>query len=125
MSGDVILGYWSQDTSHSSSHHRNGNVISDDENIGLSVGGGRGGYRSLETRHSSSRIFEFIIVGIKLVTMAEVNILLKIPDNIPISPISATIAQQQSASQDTKRNPRQRTVSVDQRQSQQSLQPLD
>ena len=84
MSGDVILGYWSQDTSHSSSHHRNGNVISDDENIGLSVGDGRGGYRSLETRHFSSRNVEFIIVGIKLVTMADVDILLKIPDNIPI-----------------------------------------
>ena len=54
MSGDGNLGYHSQDTSHSSSHHFNDGGISDDASLGVSVVDGRCEYRSLETIHFPS-----------------------------------------------------------------------
>ena len=57
MSGEGSLIYWFRDTSHSSSHHRNDGGIFDDESIGVSVGNGRRGHRSLDNTQSSSRNF--------------------------------------------------------------------
>ena len=81
MSGDIIIGYCSRETSYSSSHHCNNYCISNDEILEVSEGDGkldmgrlqlstlnlanlgvyhssydcRGGYRSKETSHSFSR----------------------------------------------------------------------
>ena len=55
MRGDASLGYWSYETSHSSSHHCNDDEISDNEILEVSSGDGRRGNRSLETSHYYSR----------------------------------------------------------------------
>ena len=54
MSGDISLGYWSQETSHSSYHHCNDDGIFDDESLGVPAGYGRRGFRSQYNSHSFS-----------------------------------------------------------------------
>ena len=54
MSGDGSIEYWSQETSHYSSHHCNSDGISDDICIEVSADDGIRGHRSPDIRHSSS-----------------------------------------------------------------------
>ena len=54
MSGDVSLGYWSRETSHSLSHHHNNDDISDDESLEVSDGDGICGHKYFDTIHSYS-----------------------------------------------------------------------
>ena len=49
MSGYESLGYWSQETSHSSSHQRNNDDIPNNESLEVSAGDGRCIHRSLHT----------------------------------------------------------------------------
>ena len=53
VGNDGSLVYWSQETIHYSSHHRNYNGISDGGSLEVSAGDVRGGFRSQETSHSS------------------------------------------------------------------------
>ena len=62
MNVEESLGYWSLETSHSFSHHRNENGISEDKIIEVSTGDGKHGYWSLNTTHSSSCNRRFFIV---------------------------------------------------------------
>ena len=54
MSGDGSLGYWSHNTSQSSSHRRNDDDISEEKNLEVSLGDERHGHRSLDIIHCSS-----------------------------------------------------------------------
>ena len=54
MSGDVIIGYWSRETSHYSSHHRNIDGICDDEIIEVYLSYIIHVHRSIDNIHSSS-----------------------------------------------------------------------
>ena len=51
MSGGESLGYWSRETRHYSTHHRNEDEISDENIIEVSSGDGRCVYRYLGTSH--------------------------------------------------------------------------
>ena len=63
MSSDRSLRNWYLENNHYPSHQCNGNVITDDESLGLSTGDGRGGYRSQDTIHYSSHNIGFYHIG--------------------------------------------------------------
>ena len=80
MIGDGSLGYWSQDTNHSFSHHCNGVGIYNDESLeflrlmeGVDMG-------LLRPYTLPIVILEFIVVT----NMVEVDIVLKRPANLPL-----------------------------------------
>ena len=54
MSGVGIIEYWSQETSHSSSHHLNDDGVFNYEILEVSAGDGRRGHGSLENSKSYS-----------------------------------------------------------------------
>ena len=80
ISGDERLGYWSQDTSHLSSHHCTVDDIYDDESLMENV------YLGIKRPATLPiSILEFIVLVIEVVTIEKVDIGHEIPDTIPIA----------------------------------------